>query len=86
MLFLQCSIIIENRLSGHTHTYDMHTPSKEHSYPIIIGGGPKNGNRTIINLNANQEELEMTMIDDNGAQVGKYKIRSLKLFYIKSRQ
>lgn len=61
-------------LAGHTHTYGVHMPNKEHNYPIIIGGGPKNGKRTVINLNANQENLKITMIADNGKQVGEYLI------------
>lgn len=62
-------------ISGHTHKYGIHSPSKEHSYPIIIGGGPKNGYRTITNLKANSNKLEISMIDDNGKEVGNYSIK-----------
>lgn len=62
-------------LSGHTHSYGVHKPTNDHSYPVIIGGGPKQGDRTIINLNANQEKLEITMIDDSGIIVGEYQIK-----------
>ena len=62
-------------LSGHTHSHGVHKPTKDHSYPVIIGGGPKQGDRTIINLNANQKKLEITMLDDNGVSVGKYQIK-----------
>ncbi|WOD44605.1 FN3 domain-containing metallophosphoesterase family protein [Hwangdonia lutea] len=59
-------------IAGHTHRHGVHLPSKDHSYPIIIGGGPKKGNRTITNLIANKDKLEVKMIDDSGKQVGEY--------------
>ena len=62
-------------ISGHTHRHGVHKPSNEHNYPIIIGGGPKVGNRTITNLKANSEKLEISMIDDSGKEVGKYVIK-----------
>ena len=62
-------------IAGHTHSYGIRKPSKEHSYPIIIGGGPKNGSRTITNLEANFKKLEISMIDDDGKQVGHYIIK-----------
>lgn len=62
-------------ISGHTHTYGVHPPVKgEHSYPIIIGGGPKDGKRTIIKVNATQQQLNVKMIRDDGAEVGSYRI------------
>ncbi len=40
-------------ISGHTHKHGVHPPVKEqHRYPIIIGGGPKEGQRTLIKLQA----------------------------------
>ena len=63
-------------ISGHTHKYGVHLPCEEHSYPIIIGGGPKTGTRTITNLQANQDKLEIEMIDDNGIKVGEYILKS----------
>ncbi|MET0636604.1 MAG: metallophosphoesterase family protein [Chitinophagaceae bacterium] len=62
-------------ISGHTHRYGVHEPQAEHSYPIIIGGGPKDGNRTIIKLKADKEQLSINMIADNGTQVGEYKLK-----------
>src|SRR5690606_4267071 len=36
-------------ISGHTHRYGVHEPVKgEHNYPVIIGGGPKEGQRTLM--------------------------------------
>ena len=61
-------------ISGHTHRYGVHPPSEDHSYPIIIGGGPKTGNRTLIQFKADEEQLNITMIRDDGATVGEYTI------------
>jgi len=49
-------------ISGHTHRYGIHTAQEDHSYPIIIGGGPKEGQRTIIKVEANQSVLEAQLI------------------------
>lgn len=62
-------------ISGHTHRYGVHPPSEEHSYPIIIGGGPKEGNRTIIHVEANHRNLAIEMKRDDGQVVGEYAIK-----------
>jgi predicted phosphodiesterase len=59
-------------ISGHTHTHGIWPPSAEHSYPIVIGGGPKDGNRTLIKVKADQKSLHLTMLKDDGTEVGKY--------------
>ncbi|TDE28221.1 MULTISPECIES: FN3 domain-containing metallophosphoesterase family protein [Flavobacterium] len=63
-------------LSGHTHTYGVHPPTTDHSYPIIIGGGPKEGNRTLIKVKADMKSLNVSMLKDDGTEVGKYFINS----------
>lgn len=62
-------------ISGHTHRYGVHPPNEEHAYPIIIGGGPKEGNRTIIHFEANQKNLTIEMKRDDGQVVGEYEIK-----------
>ncbi|MES2417788.1 MAG: metallophosphoesterase [Bacteroidota bacterium] len=60
-------------LSGHTHKYMIHQPNKAgNSYPLIIGGGPKEGSRTLTKITANQNELKVLMLDDSGKEVGHY--------------
>lgn len=60
---------------GHTHVYGVHPPVKgQHDYPIIIGGGPAPGTRTLIKINANQKQLKLQMLDDAGKEVGTYSI------------
>ncbi len=60
---------------GHTHVYGVHLPVKgQHDYPIIIGGGPSPGTRTLIKINANQKQLKLQMLNDAGKEVGTYTI------------
>ena len=65
-------------ISGHTHRYGVHKPQEGHSYPIIIGGGPKEGNRTLIKLKANERELNLSMLADTGTEVGAYRLVARK--------
>ena len=61
-------------ISGHTHKYGVHPPDNDHGYPIIIGGGPQNNKRTVIQLKANRQNLDLKMIRDDGMIVGEYKL------------
>ncbi|MFB6455242.1 metallophosphoesterase [Chitinophaga sp. Hz27] len=66
---------IDILICGHTHTYGVHPPEPgKHNYPLIIGGGPKDGKRTLIQVKADQKQLLLTMLDDSGNKVGEYKI------------
>ena len=65
---------IDLQLSGHTHRYMTHEADKDHNYPIMIGGGPLEGKRTLMKLHANQKELNLKMIRDDGELVGKFNI------------
>jgi predicted MPP superfamily phosphohydrolase len=62
---------IDLLLSGHTHRYGIHQPVKgEHNYPIVIGGGPKDTQRTLIKVKADRNALLLHMINDAGKEVG----------------
>ncbi|HMR85521.1 MAG TPA: metallophosphoesterase family protein [Niabella sp.] len=63
-------------IAGHTHKYGVFAPEKgKHNYPIIIGGGPKEGNRTLIKVKASQQEINLRMLKDDGSEVGSYRIK-----------
>ncbi|TWI85024.1 purple acid phosphatase-like protein [Lacibacter cauensis] len=62
-------------ISGHTHKYGVYPPNAAHHYPLVIGGGPKPGTRTLIKVKANMEELKLQMLDDSGKQVGEYIVK-----------
>jgi predicted phosphodiesterase len=62
-------------IAGHTHKHGIHPPVKgQHNYPIIIGGGPKDGKRTLIKVSADSKQLLVKMLGDDGAELGEYKI------------
>ncbi|MCE6989491.1 metallophosphoesterase family protein [Dyadobacter sp. CY323] len=65
---------IDLQISGHTHRYMTHEPDADHNYPIVIGGGPLEGNRTLIKLHATRKQLDLKMIRDDGEIVGKFLI------------
>ncbi len=65
---------IDLQISGHTHKYGTHDPDSNHNFPIVIGGGPLEGNRTLIKLHATTKNLTMTMVRDDGEVVGKYSL------------
>jgi 3',5'-cyclic AMP phosphodiesterase CpdA len=66
---------IDLMISGHTHTYGIHKPQEGHNFPIVIGGGPKEGKRTLIKLKADARSLNLSMIKDDGQEVGAYEIK-----------
>ncbi len=60
-------------LSGHTHRYKVHLPNKTaNQYPLFIGGGPKEGTRTLTQISINNKTLSVNMLNDQGQQVGSY--------------
>lgn len=68
---------IDLLICGHTHTYGVHPPvAGKHNYPIIIGGGPTAGKRTLIKVKANEQELNLLMLKDDGTEAGRYTITS----------
>lgn len=68
---------IDLLVCGHTHKYGVYAPEAgKHSYPLIIGGGPTEGKRTLIKIKADQKELALTMLRDDGVKVGEYKVNT----------
>ncbi|HVU54009.1 MAG TPA: FN3 domain-containing metallophosphoesterase family protein [Puia sp.] len=66
---------IDLLICGHTHVYGIHPAEKgKHNYPIVIGGGPANGKRTIIRVMADRQALKLEMLDDGGKMVGNLSI------------
>lgn len=66
---------VDIAICGHTHRYGVFKPvEKRHNFPIIIGGGPRDGKRTLIKLHVNRKKLDVAMLDDSGEVVGSYSI------------
>lgn len=60
-------------LSGHTHRYKIHQPGDgPNQYPLVIGGGPKEGTRTLTKVRITHNELTLKLIKDDGTEVGSY--------------
>jgi predicted phosphodiesterase len=60
-------------LSGHTHQYKIHQPDKKlNNYPIVIGGGPRDGSRTLTKIKATTKKIQVSIVDDSGKEVGNY--------------
>ncbi|KAA6312366.1 hypothetical protein EZS27_036691, partial [termite gut metagenome] len=59
-------------ISAHTHEYGIFDPSTEHHFPMIIGGGPTNGKRTLIKLHVTQKNMDVTLINDSGEIFSKH--------------
>ncbi len=67
---------IDLLISGHTHRYSIKQKVEgEHNYPIVIGGGPRNGARTIMDIKADHRSFNLTMIDDKGVIVNTLTIK-----------
>jgi len=67
---------IDMVISGHTHKHGVFAPEKgKHNYPVIIGGGPKEGSRTLIKVKADREQLHLEMLKDDGTKAGGYTLK-----------
>lgn len=67
---------IDLQLSGHTHRYGQFPGDTDHNFPILIGGGPTSGNRTLIKLKADRKTLCAEMLRDDGELVGSFTIKA----------
>lgn len=64
---------IDAMVSGHTHQYGYYPADKDHNYPVFIGGGPKAGKRTIIDISGSAKSLAIRMTRDDGTELGQFK-------------
>ncbi len=66
-------------LAGHTHAFDVIEPNAPlHQYPIVIGGGNNPGERTVMQVKAEGELLQVLMIRDDGETVADYQLTTKK--------
>ena len=56
------------------HKFISSLAAGQHHYPIVIGGGPQEGDRTLIRVKANETALALERIGDAGHVVGNIKI------------
>jgi 3',5'-cyclic AMP phosphodiesterase CpdA len=62
---------------GHTHRATIHPPhtAGNHTYPVVIGGGPTLENGTVTILKANDKELNVEILDTQGKGVATYQVQ-----------
>lgn len=66
---------IDSMVCGHTHVSGIHPKvGGGHNYPIAIGGGPREGSRTMIEVNADNDSLILKIIGDSGELKSELKI------------
>jgi Icc-related predicted phosphoesterase len=66
---------IDLMICGHTHRHGIHQPvADQHNYPIVIGGGPADGKRTMIDVKVSRHSLNLRMTDDSGRIIGTLKL------------
>jgi len=56
-------------ISGHTHKHGFYPPDQEHNYHVIIGAGPKVGERTYIEVSAEGKQLKVSLNHENGTLI-----------------
>jgi acid phosphatase type 7 len=55
-------------IGAHLHKHGVLDPEPGvHDYPVVIGGGPKEGQGTVVRVQASRDRLEVTMTGDDGA-------------------
>lgn len=70
---------IDLLICGHTHRYGTYqADDATHHYPLVIGGGPLESKRTIIKVHADNRELKLVMLKDDGTEVGNVTVQSRK--------
>lgn len=58
-------------ISGHTHQPGFYPPDKDHNYYIVIGGSPKEGSRTFVDVTSSKDNFSLTLKLENGEVIGK---------------
>ena len=62
---------VDLMIAAHIHQFDMVEPVPGiHEYPIVVGGGPKPGQGTVIRVEADSRKMELSVIGDDGNVLG----------------
>lgn len=62
--------------SGHNHKAEFIAPNDDHKFALFIGGGPKEGQRTILDVQANSKSLHSQLISENGQVIKSWTIKA----------
>lgn len=57
-------------ISGHTHQHGFYPPDQDHNYYVVIGGGPKEGQRTFVEVTSSKDKFRLTLKLESGEVIG----------------
>lgn len=63
---------VDALISGHTHKYGFYPPDSDHNYHVLIGGGPKAGSRTLIEVSALGSKLDVKLKKETGELINSF--------------
>lgn len=63
---------VDALISGHTHKFGFYPANTDHNYPVIIGGGPKQGQRTLIEVSASGKKLDVKLKKETGELINSF--------------
>jgi predicted phosphodiesterase len=63
-------------ISGHIHSHSWNPPGRGAPYGQLIGGGPRPDQAMLIQGRANRRELQLTLCDLQGREVGNYALKA----------
>ncbi|MDR0844007.1 MAG: metallophosphoesterase family protein [Tannerella sp.] len=72
---------VDMLIAGHTHCCGVFKPGEgdpaegERKFPVIIGGGPREGDRTLIQVHVTGKTLDLTVLKDSGEVFANYQIK-----------
>ena len=67
---------VDLMVAAHIHQFSIVEPAPGvHDYPIVVGGGPKPGEGTVIRVEADAQQMEVTVLGDDGALLGRRNLR-----------
>ncbi len=63
---------IDALISGHTHKFAFHPPDAEHNYYVVIGGGPREGGRTFVEVVSSGKKLSVELKKEDGSLINSF--------------
>jgi acid phosphatase type 7 len=67
---------VDLMVAAHVHRFRMVEPVPGvHDYPIVVGGGPKPGQGTVIRVDADAARLELSVVGDDGVSIATRTVR-----------
>ncbi len=65
-------------IAGHTHEMGIYEADAKHNFPVLIGGGPHVGERSVIKISVTTSQIRAEMVRDDGRLAGELTLEKLK--------